>query len=326
MTNSRPFEEALAAEPLFFEPVPPPSRIQVHRLEERLAALVRLVREVPRVDAIDVPELVDENHEGKPHYRSADVRAFARALEERSGRPAVVNKVVAYLAAEHGVDRWAEETVGLGLRYAVLVGGASRYIPYPGPSVVDADRVCRPIFRRVGGAVGNIAIPPRTGEAHRMLSKTRVGATFFTTQIVFDSEQVLPMLRQYDLLCRQAALPPATVLLSFAPIADEDDIEFVRWLGADLSDAAERAILEGDDAETVRRSEERALEVWSAVREGVAREQVEVPLGVNVEQVSARHLEPAGHLLHEFARRLSSANRPVPAAVGPERSPDRPRP
>lgn len=323
MTTHRPFPEALRSHPLFFEPVPPPARLNPARLEERVEALVRLLAEVPRLDAIDVPELVDENHEGKPYYRSADPRAFARILEARIGRPALVNRVVAYLASGSALERWAEETAGQGLRYAVLVGGASRYIPYPGPSVVDANRTCRPIFQRVGGAVGNIAIPQRTGEAHRMLSKTRVGATFFTTQILFDSDLVLQMVRQYDLLCRQAAIPPATVLLSFAPLADEQDAEFIRWLGADIPEAAERAILAGDDAEAVRRSETRALDVWAAVDRSVRDHEVDVPLGVNVEQVSARHLEPAVHLLREFADRLpagtptdgSSGRAPGPPAA-----------
>ncbi len=307
VTAHRTFSESLSSTPLFFEPVPPPARVHGSRLEERVGAVVDLMRKTPRLDAIDVPELVDENHEGKPHYRSGDVREFARVLAERADRPAVVNKVVAYLPPSDGLERWAEETAAQGLRYAVLVGGASRYIPYPGPSVVDANRLLRPIFQKAGGAIGNIAIPQRTGEPHRMLSKTRVGARFFTTQILFDADLVVQMIRRYDLLCRQAAIPPASVLLSFAPVADEDDVEFIRWLGADIPETAERAILEGDDAEAVRRSEERALEVWATVTRAAREEEITVPLGVNVEQVSARHLEPAGELLRQFAERLSDA-------------------
>ena len=304
MTTPRTLEAALSARPLFFEPVPPTARLQPARLEERIEAVARMVAAIPRLDALVIPELVDENHEGRPHYRSGDVRSFALSLQERTGRPAIVNKVVAYLDPSGAVERWAEETTSLGIRYAVLVGGASRYIPYPGPSVAEANRACRPILQRAGGAVGNIAIPQRVGEPHRMLSKTRVGAAFFTTQILFDAEQVVQMVRQYDLLCRQAAIPPGAVLLSVAPISDEQDIEFVRWLGADLPEPVERAILEGDDAEALRRSEARALAVWDEVARTARAEELEVPLGVNVEQISARHLEPAGHLLQEFARRL----------------------
>ncbi|MCI4366519.1 MAG: hypothetical protein L3K08_02075, partial [Thermoplasmata archaeon] len=71
----------------------------------------------------------------------------------------------------------------MGIHGAVLVGGSSRYIPYPGPPVAEANRICRPVFARHAGVIGNIAIPSRMGEPHRMLAKTRAGAMFFTTQI-----------------------------------------------------------------------------------------------------------------------------------------------
>jgi 5,10-methylenetetrahydrofolate reductase len=306
----RPLSEALRASPLLFEPVPSPTRTPAHRVEERTAAIARLVADVPRLDALDIPELVDENHEGQPHYRSSDLPGFARAIGERTGREVILNKVVAYVADTSAIERWARETVERGIRHAVLVGGSSRYIPYPGPPVVEADRVCRPIFAAAGGSIGNIAIPQRTGEAHRMLAKTRAGASFFTTQLLFDAEAARKVLLQYDLLCRQASIPPAAVLLSVAPIADEQDTEFVRWLGADLPDSAERTILEGEESEAARRSVEIAVSVWEGVSRSVRAEHLTVPVGVNVEQISARHLEVAGELLRELAQRIDGSASP----------------
>jgi 5,10-methylenetetrahydrofolate reductase len=303
---ARSLSEALRAAPLFFEPVPSPARTPAHRADERTRAVARLLEEVPRVDALDIPELVDENHEGQPHYHSGDLPAYARTLAELTGREVVLNKVVAHLASASALERWAGATVARGIHYAVLVGGSSRYIPYPGPPVAEADRLCRPIFAAAGGSIGNIAIPQRTGEAHRMLAKTRAGASFFTTQLLFDSEAARRVMLQYDLLCRQASIPPAAVLLSVAPIADDQDAEFVRWLGADLPDAAERTILEGEESEAARRSVELAVSVWEDVTRAARAENLVVPIGVNVEQVSARHLEVAGTLLHEVARRIDA--------------------
>ncbi len=301
----RALRDALNDVPLFFEPVPPTARGLPARATAIVDAVAALVAAVPRIDALDIPELVDENHEGRPLYRSADPRTFARTIAERTGREVVVNKVVAHLASGSEVERWASETVALGLRHAVLVGGTSRYIPYPGPAVAEADRLCRPILDRAGGLLGNIAIPQREGEAHRMLAKTRAGASFFTTQIVFDPDAAFRMVQQYDLLCRQASLPPAPVLLSFAPLVDEQDAEFVRWLGADVPEAAERAILEGDEGGAASRTVARALEVWAEVRSRARRAGVEVPLGANVEQISSRHLEHARAMVVAFAGRLS---------------------
>ena len=271
---------------------------------------MKLIESVPRVDALVVPELVDENHEGQPHYRSGDPRTYARALADRTGREVIVNKVVAHLPDIPSVERWAKETVDRGIRHVVLVGGSSRYIPYPGPPVAEADRLCRPTFTAVGGSIGNIAIPQRAGEAHRMLAKTRAGAAFFTTQLLFDADAAQDALLRYDLLCRQASLPPAAVLLSVAPIADDEDAEFVRWLGADLPDSAERAILEGEERDAARRSVELAVNVWETVRKRAEVERLSVPIGVNVEQISARHLEFAGVLLREFAQRIDEAPGP----------------
>jgi 5,10-methylenetetrahydrofolate reductase len=302
----RALSDALREVPLFFEPVPPTARAPPARAAAAVDAIAELVAAVPRIDALDVPELVDENHEGRPLYRSADPRTFAGTLAARTGREVVVNKVVAHLASTADVERWARETVATGLRHVVLVGGTSRYIPYPGPAVAEADRICRPLFAAVGGLVGNIAIPQREGEAHRMLAKTRAGATFFTTQIVFDADATFRMIEQYDRLCRQASLAAAPVLLSFAPLVDEQDAEFVRWLGADVPEAAERAILEGDEGGAVERTVTRATEVWVSVRDRVRRDGVEVPIGVNVEQISARHLGHARSMVGALAERLDS--------------------
>jgi 5,10-methylenetetrahydrofolate reductase len=302
----RPIDEALSSRPLFFEPVPPSARASPARLESQFAATASLLGEVGRVDAVNVPELVDENHDGKPYYRSGNVRSFALRLAEATHSEPVVNKVVAHLPNLEATRAWAEETVGHGVRSFVLVGGSSRYLPYPGPGVAEANRVVRAAVEGAGGALGNIAIPQRTGEAHRMLGKTRAGARFFTTQITFDSSAPARLLRDYDVLCRQAGLPPATVLVSVAPLADEADAEFVRWLGADIPDATERSILNGDERGASRRSVARALELWSEVRNAVSAASVEVPVGVNVEQLSQRHLESAGEMLRAFAAAIDA--------------------
>ncbi|MCI4340555.1 MAG: hypothetical protein L3J73_04745 [Thermoplasmata archaeon] len=298
----RTLPEALQRRPLLFEPVPPSARSSPQRSEAMVTELVRLLKAVPRLDAIDVPELIDENHDGRPYYRSGDTRGFAKRVADEIQRDVAVNKVVAHLASSEAVGAWARETLQRGVRHMVLVGGSSRYIPYPGPSVIDADRIARDAIAEGGGLLGNIAIPQRTGEAHRMLTKTRSGARFFTTQIVFDSESVLKMLREYDLLCRQSGLAPAAVVLSVAPIADEGDAEFVRWLGADIPEAAERTILNGDESHASQRSIDRALSVFREVRDDTARAGIEVSVGINVEQISQRHLASAGEMLHAFAQ------------------------
>ena len=299
----RDLKTALTSVPLLFESVPPTARTSSGRAAQIVEEASKLISGVGRIDALDIPELVDENHEGRPYYRSGDPREFAHALGQRTRRETIVNKVVAHLSSE-ALEHWIRETVARGIRHVILVGGSSRYIPYPGPTVAEANRICRHTVEQAGGLIGNIAIPQRTGEAHRLLAKTRAGASFFTTQILFDSESVLRLLREYDGLCRQAGAPAAPLILSMAPLADEADAEFARWLGADITEAAERLILEGEEGEAVQRSIENALRVWEEVREEMHRQAIEVPIGVNVEQISSRHLNSAGDLIRSFSNLL----------------------
>jgi 5,10-methylenetetrahydrofolate reductase len=304
---ARPLAEALQARPLFFEPVPPTARSRPERVAEAVGAVAGILRRAPRVDAVDVPELVDENHDGRPYYRSMDPRRFARSVAETVRVGSIVNKVVAHLENAADVERWAKETRELGIQGAVLVGGSSRYIPYPGPPVAEANRICRPIFAGDGGVVGNIAIPARMGEPHRMLAKTRAGASFFTTQIVFDDAASVRMIREYGQLCGQAGLPAAAVLVSFAPLADEIDAEFVRWLGADIPESAERSILNGEDAGAGARSVGHALGVWRRLLGKLREAESPVNVGANVEQISARHLSTAAEMLMAFTSAIDEA-------------------
>jgi hypothetical protein len=312
----RVLSDALRAHPLFLSPVPTPARTPSAKSEERIAATARLVEELPRLDALDVPELVDENHEGRPHYRTVDPRWYAHEVGRRTGVEVIVNKVVAHLPSIGALEQWARETIEMGVHHAVLIGGSSRYIPYPGPPVAEANEVARPLFAAHHGLLGNIAIPQRRGEAHRMVAKTRAGAAFFTTQLVFDPEAVSILVHEYDRLCREAAIPPAAVLVSFAPVADEADVEFVRWLGADIPDSAEQALLEGNGGDAIARSVDRALEVWHAVEEKARADRLVVPLGVNVEQVSARHIESVKRLAEAIVAAFPPAG-PPPSRGGP---------
>jgi 5,10-methylenetetrahydrofolate reductase len=305
--NPPPLRPVLQDHPLFFAPVVPSLRSPAHRIAERVEETSRLLQRIPRVDAVYVPELVEENHEGRPRYRSYDPAEYVVHVTSRTGHPGIVTKVVAHLGSVSALRDWAERSVRRGVANVVLVGGSSRPIPYPGPPVEDADRAVVPILEAGGGVVGNITIPHRVDEASRMLRKTRAGAAFFTTQLLFEAQGVIDALREYGRLCRKGGVPPATVVLSFAPLGDEDDIEFVRWLGAHLPEEVEQALLQDEQALS-RRTVELALSVWTEVVGATT--QAGVPLGVSVEQVSARHFVSARDLLTAFAGLLPRRHTP----------------
>jgi hypothetical protein len=308
--------DSLRDSPLFFAPVLPSLRSPAHRIAERVDETARLLLKVPRVDAVYVPELVEENHEGRPRYRSYDPGEYVVHVTSRTGHPGIVTKVVAHVESIPALRDWAERSVRRGVRNVVLVGGSSSRIPYPGPPVEAADRVVVPILAAQGGVVGNITIPHRTEEATRMLRKTRAGVVFFTSQLLFEAQGIIDAIKGYGRLCAGAGVAPATVVLSFAPLGDEDDIEFVRWLGAHLPDDVEQALLQDEQALS-RRTVELALSVWTEVVGATAG--AGVPLGVSVEQVSARHFVSARDLLIAFSGLLPE-RRPSSVSAAPEAS------
>lgn len=295
--------QALADRAVFFEPVPPSSRTAPDKVSSYVHRVASILQDHPRVDAFVVPELVSENHNGEPHYRSGDVRGFAGAISRASGCEAILNRVVAHVRSVPELEDWYRKGFADGIRNVILIGGTSRYIPYPGPSVVAANAALLPLIKSQGGLIGNVVIPHRSDEGYRMLTKTKSGASFFTTQIVFDHVAVARLIDEYGRLCRAYGVAPASVLLSVVPVADEEDLDFVRWLGAEVPESIERTLVSEDGSGSFAS----AVETWRGVVKQSRRWEVPVPLGVNVEVVSPRHFSTAVELLNVMEREVGEA-------------------
>lgn len=301
----RTLAEALPDRPLLFEPVPPSARTPADKTDAYVQRVVQLLDEHPRVDAFVVPELVSENHNGEPHYRSGDLRRFAAEVSKGSGCEAIVNKVVAHLRSTGELEQWCQQSLADGIRNVMFIGGTSRYIPYPGPSVATANAAVLGLIRGHAGVIGNVVIPHREHEGYRMLTKTRTGASFFTTQILFEPESIADLLYEYGRLCWAYQVAPASVLLSVAPVADEDDLEFVRWLGAEIPTRIEHALVSQDGSASI----ESAVATWKAVVDAMSSRKVTVPLGLNIEVVSPRHFSVAVNLLSTMEREMDYGRR-----------------
>ncbi len=287
-----PFRDRLRSSPVVLEVVPPSRRAS----DKSIAGFVQRVREaarsIPDLDAVNVPEVLDENHEGQPFYRNLDPRDFVTRLGADLGVDPIVNKVVAHLPSAAALRRWVGESASdFAVRSFVLVGGTSGRVRYPGPSVVEANRVLRSALRgRADVALGNITIPERESEIDRLMEKTQAGCDFFTSQVLFEAEPMATVLRAYGRRCAAQGIEPATFLLSFAPVSDYQDIEFLVWLGATASF-------------------DRARTLWSQLRAAAALSRPPVPLGVNVEMISTHNFDLAVQMAREFcaARKGSGA-------------------
>ena len=90
------------------------------------------------IDAINIPEVRDEVARGERPVKNqirAEPRAFGKLLQDIVGIEAIVNRVVVHQELEKEMQ-WFEETyTNFEIENLITVGGESRKIKYPGPSV-----------------------------------------------------------------------------------------------------------------------------------------------------------------------------------------------
>ncbi|HEV2178621.1 MAG TPA: hypothetical protein VGW33_15650 [Terriglobia bacterium] len=284
----------------FFEVVPPPAD-KPASLDSILAELQNLRG---RVDAINLPEIHDESRSAPRNGRFVP-RLEPRVLGERIWREleteVVVNRCVAY---EADPVPWFRETAAdLGISNAVLVGGESSKIQYPGLGVVEAARQLR--SAGIAGCLGGITIPSRLHEAERIRQKAAAGLEFFTTQVLFDPNDIVWLIQKLNGL-------EARIFLSFAPVGQARDLEFLRWLGADIppdldrflmlgrrpeagNEAAEPDGSEGAGASSFERSLDLAQRILMEVFDNLPPDPP--PLGLNIEHINRRNFAPALKML-----------------------------
>lgn len=272
---------------LMLELTSPSKRAPVETVFKTVDQVAEVVKTLGCVDFLNIPEIIEENHRGDPLYKNLDVLDFATLLREKTSKETVVNKVVAHLKPDE-FKNWLETAVlKRGLRHAVFVGGSSSSKKYAGPSVVEANKFATS-FNNL--RIGNISIPNRKNEVERLLSKTDAGCSFFTTQILFETESIKRLLSEYERECDKKSLEPAAFFLCFAPVNDVIDIEFIKWLGAELPHEVENLFKEsgkGMGLASIKLAEELWREIYSYAEENRLR----VPLSLNVEPISLRNLQ-----------------------------------
>lgn len=216
-----PFEPVV-----LFEMVPPAAE-KPGALE---AALTEAERVKHLVDGINLPEIHDEaRNEARTakFVQRVEPRRMAQRIKADLGIETIVNRCVVY-----DIDpvNWVRETRDrYGVEHLVMVGGESSATAYPGPGVAEAaERVKQQGAGAASGiTLGGISIPSRTNESARVRRKVAAGLTFFTTQVLFDPNDIVWLIQQLNGL-------EARIFLSFAPVSHPRDLEFLRWLGADI--------------------------------------------------------------------------------------------
>jgi hypothetical protein len=217
-------------------------------------------------------------------------RVFGSRIQGDLGTDVVLNRVVVH---DPKPEIWFRETcLERGLRHIVLVGGETAQVRYPGQSVMEAAA----LVRREGLPImlGGITIPSRKSESDRIRVKTRAGIDFFTSQILFDSNDVVWLLQRLNGL-------QARVFLSFAPVSHRRDLQFLRWLGADIPKDLDRFLLGSEDGATaptetcLERSLDLAQRILMDVFDNLPPDPP--PLGLNIEHINRRNFSAAIRML-----------------------------
>jgi len=274
----------------FFEIVPPEA--------EKPGAVEATLQEVAGVshlvDAINLPEIHDESRGAERTYRfvpRAEPRLLGARIQREAGTEAVINRVVV-----HDPDpvRWFTEThEGHGIEHAVLVGGESPEIRYPGPDPIAAAGKIRAAGLPL--SLGGISIPSRPNEAERIRAKVAGGISFFTTQILFDSNDIVWLIQKLNGL-------EARIFLSFAPVSHPGDLKFLRWLGADIPPSLDRFLLGEGGGAPRETCAERSLALAQRILMDVFDNLPPDPplVGLNVEHVNRRNFPAAVRMLERL--------------------------
>lgn len=293
-----------------------PPRVGDHALRKGIRKLEKLLSNV-HVDAVNVPEVRAESSRGiRPVQRLSKIepRAFASVVET-IGVSTVLNRCVVY-DEEEVFCSWLKETVATyGQRNLVLVGGETSKTSYPGPSVLRAaELVKRMSDRGLPGlelSVGGIVIPSRrkfillADEPARMVEKTRHGVDYFISQVLYEAESVKRLLADYCDLSTRFGIEPRRIILSFAPMQNAEDAAFLKWLGVVIPPEVELYLLE-DGNKTLERSMAVAESVLVEVLDFVVEQDLEVPLGIDVEQLRWHSFDVAVELLRHLSSKYRS--------------------
>ncbi len=280
----------------FFEMVPPAAD-KPGSVEAALAEVEKVSR---LVDAVNLPEIHDESR-GAPRtiqfVQRIEPRSLGTRILHEFDIDLVLNRCVVY---EPDQIRWFRETHDkFGIQHVILVGGESSRASYPGPSVIEAAEQVRAAGLPV--CLGGISIPSRLREAERVRQKSSAGLLFFTTQVLFDSNDIVWLIQRLNGL-------EARVFLSFAPVSHPRDLEFLRWLGADIPNDLDRFLLHGeapndgsmtDKATCFERSFNLAQRILMDVFDNLPPDPP--PIGLNIEHINRRNFAPAVKMVERLS-------------------------
>lgn len=111
---------------IIFEVIPPAKNVSSAYAEKFVDRIVSAIGGMDGIGALNIPEIVDENHTGMPFYRNADNREFGVVLRGKCKKEIIVNTVVGYYNNKDNkgsFEQWLDESADkYGIKDFVFVG------------------------------------------------------------------------------------------------------------------------------------------------------------------------------------------------------------
>ena len=292
---------------VIYEILPP--RIIDGTIESYVERISTLLSQT-HIDAINIPEVHSEETRGKrpiEERQRAEPREFGMLIQDSVGIETIVNRVTVH-GSEESQKEWFRSTNDeYGIDNIVLVGGESGDIDYSGPSVTNSAMMIGSMNVENGTEIfcGGISLPARKIESKRMQRKAESGIEFFTTQVLYDGDDICKMLGHYYTACNDSGNEPKRVLLSFAPISTEKNLNFLKWLGVEIPKETEEMIIQ-EESLIKNRSIDVSMGVFEEVLSHITENQIRVPIGLNIEHIMAYNFEHSVELLQMMSKRYRS--------------------
>jgi len=299
-------KSVLRSRPVIYEIVPP--RRDTSRFNTELRGVDEVLHD-SRIAAINVPELINRRKDReRAHYSPATIPPEDYAMMIKDYKESIVNIIAPRLTKDEFLKRAWKILNNYKIPNIILVGKEKRDDVLPGPSVIEALRLLRH-ERHEQVALGGICIfnrlSPASAEYHgsggklnepqRVLTKAGAGCDFVTSQITFDPRPALDFLQGYQSLCEKSNVSPLTVFISLATIPSPSILTLVEKLDVPVPKQTKIRLLGNDNMG--EESLKIATEIFQEIMSRAESDGIEVPLGLQIEQIGVYNDELSLRLL-----------------------------
>ena len=263
------------------------------------------------LDAINVYDIQDEAGRTQisrpfPFLPTIDSREYAKILKNLTGKEIINYKCVVNHPKED-FKIWLDECwEKFELRYLTLVGGSTSKKSYLGPTLSQASRMTAK--HKYDFTFGGVTIAERHAskgnEPLKLLQKAELGMKFFTSQVVYEPNATIQLLRDYSQKCQELDISPVRIILTFVPCGHLKTLQFLRWLGVNFPTKVEQEIFSAQSP--LNKSIEVCCATWRQILDSI--EPSNIPLGINVESLSIKkdEINASIDLFHQLKAILDS--------------------